>query len=372
MGFQQHRMGNWLFNKMIGVSSLIQNIPNSITPAPFRLMQIGSSFWQSRVLYVAAKLDIATMLANKQLYVETLAENLAVNADALYRLMRMLVAMGLFKEVSIRTFENNALSNCLREGNANNIRPMILMHNSPEMSRPWYESLEQGIVSGAVPFEQTHGLSLFDYMDAHPDFDRMFAEAMDSVDALTEYDVIADDFDWSNCNRVIDIGGSRGSKAIAVLKKHTHIKALILDRPQVIAAAQTFWADKLEPSLLGRMDFVAADMCTSVPAAESDKDIYMLNAVLHGLDNENCIQVLSSLAKACGGTKAHIVINEVVLPEKKVNITGASFDMQMLMATAGRERTKTEYATLFEASGLVLVEEVQTRSFVTMMVLSHA
>ena len=56
----------------------------------------------------------------------------------------MLAAMGIFEEVSPRVFRNNKLSDCLREGNPQNVRAMILMHNSPEMSRPWYEQLEQG------------------------------------------------------------------------------------------------------------------------------------------------------------------------------------------------------------------------------------
>ena len=42
----------------------LQNIPNKITPPPFRLIQIGSAFWQSRALYVAARLDIATVLGD--------------------------------------------------------------------------------------------------------------------------------------------------------------------------------------------------------------------------------------------------------------------------------------------------------------------
>ncbi|WMP19040.1 hypothetical protein [Thiothrix lacustris] len=45
----------------------------------------------------------------------------------------------------------------MREDNPANIRAMILMHNSPEMVRPWLEPLEDCIRSGDIPFKQTHG-----------------------------------------------------------------------------------------------------------------------------------------------------------------------------------------------------------------------
>ena len=49
-----------LFQKALGFADWIQGLPGKITPPPWRLMQLGSLFWQSRVLYVAARLDIAT------------------------------------------------------------------------------------------------------------------------------------------------------------------------------------------------------------------------------------------------------------------------------------------------------------------------
>ncbi|WP_240348320.1 hypothetical protein [Methylomonas sp. EFPC1] len=135
------------FAKLARFGAWLQNLPNKLVPAPFRLIQIGSAYWQSRALYVAARLDIA-------------------DADALYRLLRMLAAVGVFEEVSPRRFRNNKLSSCLCPDHPHSVRVMVLMHNSPEMSRPWFEQLEQGVRSG-VPFELAHGQAFYDYMDSH-------------------------------------------------------------------------------------------------------------------------------------------------------------------------------------------------------------
>src|SRR5512143_775873 len=222
------------FAKLSRFGAWLQNLPNKIVPPPFRLMQISASYWQARALYVAARLDIATVLADGELGAEEIATRVQVQPDALYRLLRMLAAMGVFEEVSPHRFRNNKLSNSLREGHPQSVRAMILMHNSPEISRPWFEQLEPAVREGGVPFERTHGQELYAYLDAHVEFDAMFASAMDTVEALMG-DSFITDFDWARFDRIIDVGGSKGAKSLAILKRNPHLQALVADREQVIS-----------------------------------------------------------------------------------------------------------------------------------------
>jgi len=140
----------------------------------------------------------------------------------------MLASIGVFEEASAGAYRNNKLSSCLRIDHRQCVRSMILMHNSNVMSRPWYEQLEQGIRTGQVPFRLAHGEDLFAWMDTHTDFGSLFSKAMDSVDALTG-DSYATEFDWRPFNRMIDVGGSRGAKAVAILRRHSHLSALVID-----------------------------------------------------------------------------------------------------------------------------------------------
>src|SRR5690606_37991282 len=123
------------------------------------------------------------------------------------------------------------------------VRSMILMHNSATMSRPWYEQLEAGVRAGVPPFVLTHGEALFDFLDQQPEFDRLFSEAMVSVEALTG-DAFATDFNWSRFRRIIDVGGSRGAKSLAILHHHPGLEALIVDRPQVVGEARQYWSEQ--------------------------------------------------------------------------------------------------------------------------------
>lgn len=356
------------FAKIARFGAWLQNLPNKLVPPPFRLIQIGSAFWQSRALYVAARLDIAGALVNGEASAETLAERVAADADALYRLLRMLAAMGVFEEVSPRRFRNNTLSSCLCPDHPHSVRAMVLMHNSPEMSRPWFEQLEQGVRSGGVPFERAHGQAFYTYLDGNPEFDKLFAQAMDSVEALSG-DCFATDFDWSRFERIIDVGGSKGAKSLAILKRHPHLKALVADREQVIQGAAQFWKDQGDDAALQRMSFEACDLLQSVPQAHSGKDIYLLSAVLHGFDDATCIAALSNVANAAADCDATIAVMEMVMPDSRTDIATAAFDMQMFVNTRGRERTLGEWRQLFDQSGLVLQEVVGLQTFGKILVL---
>jgi len=369
MTLQRQAWRSRLFRFAAGVSDRLQRLPNRFAPAPFRLLQIGSAFWQSRALYVAAKLDVATVLGDSRQTVEELAARLSVDRDALFRLLRMLGAMGIFDTDQRGRVANNVLSQPLRADSPACIRNMVLMHNSPEMSRPWYETLEHGLRGGGPPFAICHGQELYDYMNAHPTFDTLFSTAMDEVEALSG-DSFATAFDWRRFKRVIDVGGSRGSRSAAILRRHPHMRATIVDRRQVIEQAKGWWSDSGDSFCGDRMEFVeGALLAGPLPRASGPHDVYLLSAILHGFDDAVCSDILKQVARAAGTSGAAIVLLEMVMPDRNVGVAQASFDVQMFMGTRGRERTRAEWRKVYDLTGLVLREEIALASFGQMLVL---
>jgi hypothetical protein len=190
---------------------------------------------------------------------------------------------------------------------------------------------------------------------------------MDSVEALTG-DSFATDFDWNRFDRIIDVGGSRGAKSLAILKRHPNLTALVVDRVQVIAEAEQYWAAHSTGDV-ERLHFQSGDLLAEIPSARGDRDIYLLSAVLHGFDDDTCVTALRNLVRAIGNSGARIALLEMVLPEVGADVAGASFDMQMFMGSRGRERTLTEWRSLFAQSGLTLEETVGLQSFGNILVL---
>lgn len=350
------KFGAWLFA-----------LPGRLTPPPIRLLQIGSAFWQSRALYVAARLDIAGALGDEELAAADIAARVGADPDATARLLRLLAAMGVFAEVSRQRYRNNKVSDYLRADRPGNMRAMVLMHNSEAMSRPWFEQLERGVREGVAPFRLTHGDELYAHLERHAEDDALFSAAMDSVEALAG-DSFATDFDWRRFDRLIDVGGSRGTKALAILQRHPGLTALVLDRPQVVAEAACHW--QAQPAAgAERLRFQACNILAAVPPAQGDRDIYLLSAVLHGFGDDACARILGNLATAIAGTEARIAVLEAVLPETGADLAAASFDLQMFMATSGRERTLHEWQALCARGGLEIEEVVGLRSFGSILLL---
>lgn len=363
---QANRFKVRLYQQVLKLANKIQAIPAKLTPPPFRLLQISSAFWQSRALYVATRLQIADALAEQTLTTQALAKQLHLHEDHLYRLLRMLAALGIFQETAAGYFKNSAASHYLRIDHPQSIRAMILLHNSPEMSSPWFEALEDSLRTGSIPFKQQHGAELFAYLDTHSEFDQLFSAAMSSVKHLTGNEFLQD-FKWDEFKRLIDVGGSTGHKTLSILQTHPQLTALVFDRPQVVAQAD--WQGKFPAEVLARLQFQGGNMFVSLPPAESEQDLYVFSAIFHSLSDIQGKQVLANLKQACGAYKPWVVIADLVVAESQTDSTIASFDMQMLMGTQGRERTLSEWQSLFADSGFSLVEVFELRTFAKFLLL---
>jgi hypothetical protein len=279
----------------------------------------------------------------------------------------MLSSQGIFSEQPQQRFRNNNLSNHLRSDHPKSVRAMILLHNSMEISKPWFESLADSMKTGETPFVMSFGQKFFDYMDSQPKFDTLFSAAMEAVDSLIGTDYLQD-FDWSRFERIIDVGGSKGKKSAAILQAHPQLQALIFDRAQVVAHAAEYWQGKLPTTVLDRMTFEKGDMFEAIPPARSDRDLYLFAAIFHSLSLEEATNILGNLRSACGQHHPTVVIADMVAEAEQIDPNIANFDMQMLATTQGRERTLDEWSELLNSSGFLIEEVVKVRSLAKLLV----
>ena len=72
--------------------------------------------------------------------------------------------------------------------------------------------------------------------------------------------------------------------------------------------------------------------------------------ILHDWSDDECIQILSSVRQAAP-EGARLFVCELVIPGPDRSHLSKLFDVQMMLATTGRERTVEEYDELFAKSG---------------------
>lgn len=145
------------------------------------------------------------------------------------------------------------------------------------------------------------------------------------------------------------------------------LRAVVFDRPQLIDTARDYWTGKVPAEVLERADFQAGDMFHALPAAASDRDLFVLFAIFHGLSDGDARRVMSNLRAACGERRPHVLLGDAVADEMRIDPAIAAFDMQMLVGTRGRERTLAEWTALLEGGGFRLVEVVEVRTFAKLL-----
>lgn len=100
-----------------------------------------------------------------------------------------------------------------------------------------------------------------------------------------------------------------------------------------------------------RCKYLAGDMFDKVPSS----DMYVMKMILHDLNDEECTKILSNIQKA-STTDARLLIVEHVVPGPQTPHFSKLFDIHMMCALTGRERTEEEYAVLLDKAGLQFVK----------------
>src|SRR5262249_1567327 len=146
--------------------------------------------------------------------VEQLAAAAKVNPRGLMRIMRLLVANGIFTLKDGR-YSHNEQSRRLRSDHPHSMRPLIRFMGLPIQWAAIGE-LEYAVRTGRPSNEKIAPDGLFAYLAQHPEEARIFNEAMT---AKSQADIagLPRAYDFSRFNTIGDIGGGRGHLLKAVL-----------------------------------------------------------------------------------------------------------------------------------------------------------
>ena len=175
---------------------------------------------------------------------------------------------------------------------------------------------------------------------------RAFAEAMKSqVEGILG---VVEHGDFARSRQLVDVGGSFGHLAIALLRRHPKLRATVLDLPPVAALAADNLASE-DATMLGRLTFVGGDMFVDVP----EGDTYVLKTIIHDWDDDSCVRVLRNCrAKLPVGGRI-ICVDKILPPMGDTSASGAKLlDMLMMVSLPGKERTEAEWRALHAQAGL--------------------
>lgn len=312
------------------------------------LVRLAFGFAVSQALRVVADLEIADHLGDGEWSVDDLAAKTHSNADALYRVMRLLAAEGLFRETAVRRFRLTKVGEVLRSDKGSSPRDLIRMLNGePYLA---FAQLDHSVRTGLPAFDEVFGKPRFDWLADHPDEAALFQRAMVTL-GRDSNEAIAEAYDFGAFSRVVDVGGGHGQLLSAILARHAHLSGVLFDLPSSIRTIRSGAAGHLP-----RTEFIGGNFFESVPHGA---DIYLMKKVIHDWNDEQAIVILRNCRDAMA-PHGKVLIAETIVPDGNEPNPIKLIDVNMLVVTGGKERTQAEYAALLAAAGLGLERVIST------------
>ncbi|GAB2288638.1 hypothetical protein Dimus_022961 [Dionaea muscipula] len=200
--------------------------------------------------------------------------------------------------------------------------------------------LKDMILEGGDIYQKVHGMSLFQYMNKDPTFNKIFNAAMADFTIITMKKILDTYKGFDGLTSLVDVGGGIGASLNMIVCKYPSIKGVNFDLPYVVKHAPTY------PGI----EQIGGDMFVSIPKGET----IMIKCTLHNWNDQQCIAILKNCYNALP-EKGKLIVMDFVLPmeangswaDKHV----AELDNIMLIQQGGQERTVKDLESLCKQSG---------------------
>ncbi|MGB8953757.1 MAG: methyltransferase, partial [Tumebacillaceae bacterium] len=221
--------------------STIENsaIPASVeVPPQLKLAELLRTAWIPHAISLVAELRVADVLKEGAKSCKEIAEATSTHEDNLYRVLRAVATIGLFREVEYRVFENTPLSDVLREDAEGSVREGALSVGYPYH---WtaFGHMERSVKTGETAFDSAYGLPIFEYFAQNPLYGDNFNKVMISLSDAMIWSIMQS-YDFSQYQSLVDVGGGYGSVIIPLTKTFPHLKGILFDMPHVVEGAKPY------------------------------------------------------------------------------------------------------------------------------------
>jgi len=309
------------------------------------LLSLINGFQITQAIHVASTLRIADHLTDGARSADELAALTHSHPSALYRLLRALAALGVFREDQSRKFTLTPMGDCLRSDSATPIGAWAEVVGSPYFWQTWGHLLHS-VRTGENAFQDLNAQDVWKYRAAHPADGATFNRAMTQFSRGYAASVIGA-YDFSAFRRIVDVGGGQGLMLAAILGAYPRMHGTLFDQPGVVAGASAALAER---GVIDRCDVVGGSFFEAVPEGG---DAYLMRVVIHDWEDDEAIAILKVCRRAMQTTAKLLLIERIVAPPNEMPAIKFS-DLNMLVSPGGRERTREEFSDLFAKSGFEL------------------
>ena len=311
------------------------------------LMEALYGFRRTALCHVAARLAIPDRIAAGARTGAELAAAIGGQPDAVQRLLRALVVIGVLVEDGAGRFELTPQGELLRRDADGSLHALAVMIGEEFM--PAWANLVHSAMTGAPAFDHAFGISNWQHRAQHPDLNASFNEYL-ARELAPRLDLLLAAGDFARFPRIADVGGGTGTLLAAILRAQPAARGTLVEQAHVIEDARVVVA---AAGVADRCELVAADFFAHVPAGA---DAYVLKSVLHDWGDDACVAILDR-CRAAVPPHGRLILIERLLPERAEDAPEiVLLDIHMLAICSGRERTRAGFAALLERARFELID----------------
>ncbi|WHT16167.1 methyltransferase [Crossiella sp. CA-258035] len=290
----------------------------------------------------AVALRLPELIRDGHTTTPALARACDADSDALARLLRHLVAVGLFAEPAPGEHALTGVSLALLD-ERNALLRSWLDADGPGLKMDLaYAGMAHSVRTGESGYRVAHGTGFWPDYRADERLRLFFGATMAGFAWQTGPEVAAR-ADWAGVSSVLDVGGGTGALLASVLNAHPHLTGAVLDLPEVRPEAEEFLA-----GLGGRAKFVGGSFLDPLPTGYQ---VLIVSRVLTDWPDADAVRILRRCAEALPEGGRVLVVEVLAGAEHAKN--NSSFDLQSLTLLGGRERGPADFDELAAAAGLV-------------------
>lgn len=293
---------------------------------PDKILEIGLSFWRSKVLLSAVELGVFAELAKGAKNADELCQCLELHPRGAKEFLDALVALELLQRDNGKYRNTPETDQFLDPQKSGYIGSFLEMVN--QRLYPFWGSLTEALLTGEPQNESSGSDEFFAELYQDSQRLRLFLSAMTGI-SLTSARAIAKQFPWQNYQTFVDIGTAQGALPVQLALTHSHLTGAGLDLPVVQPIFEEYVAAfELEQ----RLQFHAADFFKDpFPAAE----VFVMGHILHDWSLEEKRFLVSQAYEALSSGGALIVYGSIIDDERRHNAFGLLMSLNMLIETPG-------------------------------------
>ncbi len=305
-----------------------------------QVIELITGGWRAQAVYTATRMGLADHIEAGRTGVRELADAVGADEEGIRRVMRLLVAMGVFDGDERTGYRNTPVSTALLD-RPESLRDMRLLYGE-EFYTAWGHAYES-IRTQRAGFEIAYGQPLYAYLGQDEDTSDRFQRAMKAGNLFFDY--VPEIYDFAG-KHVVDVGGGGGHLLEAILAATPDARGTLMDREHVVPIAREHLAATIG---LDRVDLVGGSMFDGVPPGG---DAYILCRVLAGWSDDDVVGVFEHCRRAMADSSSRLLILERVVVDEGSTVLPALWDLHLLMTNGGRHRTVDRFTSMLDRAGL--------------------